>query len=140
LIILTPHVIRSQEDEERLRQVEMAQMSWCAADVVRIHGNIGLPATTQVNWLDSGDPEVIYPDQNPSGDPQLLPQPAPPAELDPIQLQSGVVPADLEQELPAEVSKPPSVAEKPAVQEKSSKSKPKRKTVSRRRPFLSNSP
>ena len=37
-----PHVIRSQEDGERIKQAEFARMSWCAADVYDLYGDPGL--------------------------------------------------------------------------------------------------
>ena len=42
LIVLTPHVIRSQEEGERIKQAEFARMSWCAADVYDLYGDPGL--------------------------------------------------------------------------------------------------
>lgn len=45
LIILTPHVVRSEEDIERVRQIEAARMHWCLADVVAIHDDLA-PKTT----------------------------------------------------------------------------------------------
>jgi type II secretion system protein D len=65
LIILTPHVILGPEDQERLKQVESARMSWCAADVNSLLGN-GI-------YEEAGFPDqhsrvpIIYPDQNPRG-------------------------------------------------------------------------
>ena len=67
LIILTPHVVRSQGDIERLKQAEFARMSWCEADVFEVHGDV-YPATDmrgdmmkQENW------ETVYPDSDPRG-------------------------------------------------------------------------
>ena len=42
LISLTPKVIRSPEEGEQIKQTEMARMSWSAADVYDLHGDIGL--------------------------------------------------------------------------------------------------
>ena len=77
LIVLTPHVIRSPEDNERLRQLEMARMSWCAADVFAMMDDIGYYPESNLDHVDMGDPEVIYPDVNPTGEfaPQLPPEP-----------------------------------------------------------------
>ncbi len=100
LIFLTPHVVRSPEDLERIKQTEAARMSWCLADVHEIHGPTGLYEDANGDCL-MGDGEVIYPDTNPEGrrpgefspapvplgqlplspSPQQLPPPAePPAE------------------------------------------------------------
>jgi type II secretion system protein D len=66
LIILTPYVIRSQEEAERIKQVEAARMSWCLADVHAIHGPTGL-YDDRDNSAWQGQGEVIYPDLNPRG-------------------------------------------------------------------------
>ena len=79
LIILTPRVIRSPEDDQRLLQTEMAQMSWCTADVQQIAGSLDLPWTDQSLTFDAPT-QVIYPDENPRGVPLSPPEPgtAPP--------------------------------------------------------------
>jgi hypothetical protein len=43
LIILTPHIVRTREDAERIKSMETARMNWCLSDVERIHGDLGLP-------------------------------------------------------------------------------------------------
>ena len=68
LIILTPHVIRTPEDNERIKQVEMARMSWCACDVYKLMDDIGYVPEESFEHVDMGSPEVIYPDLNPTGD------------------------------------------------------------------------
>ncbi len=75
LIILTPHVVRSVEDSERLKQMEVARMNWCECDVFRVHGDINVSQVSYTDYLDSSQPPVIYPDLNPSG------------ELEPIDVQ-----------------------------------------------------
>jgi type II secretion system protein D len=92
LIILTPHIVRSQEDMERVKQVEFARMSWCAADVVNIHGDINMAPPVGSMISEQGNWEVIYPDVDPSGQsPQTqmmeqgVVQPAP-AEAIPLNL------------------------------------------------------
>ncbi len=66
MIILTPQVIHSPADNERLKQVEMARMSWCTADVYDLHGDVNycLPAESMMT---DGPTEVIYPDIQPRG-------------------------------------------------------------------------
>jgi hypothetical protein len=62
LIILTPHVIRSPEDAERIKQVESARMHWCLGDVNEIHGAPALGVNTEHPSV-----QVVYPDINPRG-------------------------------------------------------------------------
>jgi type II secretory pathway component GspD/PulD (secretin) len=63
LIILTPHIIRGQEDSERVKQAELARMSWCAADVYEVHGDINYNFEDQSMMLEEEAVETIYPDQ-----------------------------------------------------------------------------
>ncbi|MBL8890884.1 MAG: hypothetical protein JNL67_12965 [Planctomycetaceae bacterium] len=65
VIILTPHVIRSSYDNERIKELELARMSWCAADVYDIHGDINLDqrfydleAETHVVYPNGAPPEL----------------------------------------------------------------------------------
>jgi hypothetical protein len=62
LIVLTPHIVRTPEDAERLKRTESARMTWCLGDVQEIHGDGGLSRN-------GGTPEVIYPDLTPRGNP-----------------------------------------------------------------------
>jgi type II secretion system protein D len=66
LIILTPHVIRSSRDSERINQMEMARMSWCTADVYRVHGD--LPAGPHTGPVFDQETQIIYPHDNPRGE------------------------------------------------------------------------
>ncbi len=65
LIILTPKVIRSPEEGEQIKQTEMARMSWSAADVYDLHGDIGLDF--RETTISEEGTEVIYPDFDPRG-------------------------------------------------------------------------
>ncbi|MCE9605973.1 MAG: hypothetical protein K8U03_13845 [Planctomycetia bacterium] len=89
LIIMTPHVVRTEQDAARLRQIESARMSWCLGDVKALYGNNGLQTRNDL-WADE-ETMVIYPDESPHGTP--IPHPAvelpapnngatPPATLD----------------------------------------------------------
>ncbi len=86
LIILTPTVIRTVEDGERLKQTEFARMSWCAADVYEIYGDVGFDFQSDMTAPDDEGVEVIYPDIHPRGlpatpegqDERMLPPPHPP--------------------------------------------------------------
>jgi type II secretory pathway component GspD/PulD (secretin) len=42
LVVLTPRIVQTDEDYENLKQIESSRMSWCLADVVNIHGDVGL--------------------------------------------------------------------------------------------------
>lgn len=77
LIILTPHVIRTPEDNEQLRQLEMARMSWCACDVYRLMDDVGYVPETTFEHVEVGEPEVIYPDRNPTGEIERMLPPEP---------------------------------------------------------------
>ncbi|MCA9134130.1 MAG: hypothetical protein KDA45_13275, partial [Planctomycetales bacterium] len=70
LIIMTPHVVRSQGDMERLKQAEFARMSWCEADVFNIHGDVFPNNDLAVELMDRGNWNVVYPDVDPRGLPQ----------------------------------------------------------------------
>jgi type II secretory pathway component GspD/PulD (secretin) len=58
LIILTPHVVRTPEEAERIKRIESTRMHWCLEDVYQVHGDAGLSK--------SGG-QVVYPDSNPRG-------------------------------------------------------------------------
>jgi len=104
LIFLTPHVVRSPEDMERIKQTEAARMSWCLADVHEIHGPTGLYEDTQGGCL-VGDGEVVFPDSNPEGrrPGEFSPAPVP---VDQLPLSPSI------QQLPAPAGPP---AEPPAA-------------------------
>lgn len=67
LIIMTPHIIRSETDMQRLKQAEFARMSWCEADVFEMHGDINYLSGPVDQSFESGGWEVVYPDVDPRG-------------------------------------------------------------------------
>ncbi len=67
IIILTPHVVRSQGDMERLKQAEFARMSWCEADIFEIHGDVYPRPDRAFDTSSRDDVEVVYPDIDPRG-------------------------------------------------------------------------
>ena len=72
LIILTPHVIRSAEDAERIKSLETSRMNWTSSDVHELYGDAGL-CTRADCPLCEAKTEVIYPDFNPRAElPELL--------------------------------------------------------------------
>ena len=66
LIIMTPHVVRNEQDIARTRQVESARMSWVLGDVKALHGNWGLQGRHD-DWADE-ETMVIYPDMTPAAE------------------------------------------------------------------------
>lgn len=64
LIILTPHIVKSREDAERLKQMEANRMSWCLADVKKIHGECEICERGDCEHM-LAPTEVIYPDVDP---------------------------------------------------------------------------
>ncbi|MEX2120966.1 MAG: secretin N-terminal domain-containing protein [Pirellulales bacterium] len=64
LIIMTPRIVRNEAHAEAVKQAEAARMSWCLADVQRIHGDAGLRGRGG-DWADS-EVRVIYPDGEPT--------------------------------------------------------------------------
>lgn len=67
LIIMTPHVVRSQGDMERLKQAEFARMSWCEADIFAIHGDVYPTTDLTTQLMDGAECQVVYPDIDPRG-------------------------------------------------------------------------
>ncbi|MBM4074771.1 MAG: hypothetical protein FJ267_03920 [Planctomycetes bacterium] len=105
LIILTPRVVRSHHDNELLKQTEMARMSWCAADVINLHGDIGFYPDSQIEWIDNAAPVVINPDLNPTG--ETVPAPLPNSS-DETQTESSVELMNHTSPTPSPESKPDS--------------------------------
>ncbi|HZZ71410.1 MAG TPA: secretin N-terminal domain-containing protein [Pirellulales bacterium] len=73
LIILTPRIVRTEQDSEKIKQVEAGRMSWCLADVIKIHGESGLRGRNFA-WGD-GDTQTVYPDLQPTAG-EVVPTPA----------------------------------------------------------------
>jgi len=91
VIILTPHVVRSQGDMERLKQAEFARMSWCEADIFEVHGNVYPGTDMPLDCMKQEYGEVVYPDTDPRGTstrpaPQN-PSVGPPLTMDPAKFQ-----------------------------------------------------
>jgi type II secretion system protein D len=66
LVVMTPRIVRDQEDIDMINQLESARMSWCLADVVNMHGVSGLSEGNGL-WGPSCAP-IIYPDVSPTID------------------------------------------------------------------------
>lgn len=65
LIIMTPHIVRTEADAERIKRLESSRMHWCLGDVLAMHGTEGGRRRTD-NWSDA-ETAVVYPDTNPAG-------------------------------------------------------------------------
>jgi general secretion pathway protein D len=65
LIIMTPHIVRTEEDVERIKRIEASRMHWCLSDVVEFVPDPAL-RTRSGDWSDSETP-VVYPDLDPTG-------------------------------------------------------------------------
>lgn len=99
LVIMTPMLVTEDQDFEYVKQVESSRMSWCLADVVEAHGDVGLSGGYGLWGPTVGG--TIYPDLMPTAEPIAIP----PGERDfdrsdMIDSESGPLP-------PASSSKPP---------------------------------
>ena len=66
LIIMTPHIVNSEEDAKLIRQAEVARMHWCLGDVLEMTGD-GTLRGRDDEWSDA-ETRVIYPDGDPGRD------------------------------------------------------------------------
>ncbi|MEM6980073.1 MAG: secretin N-terminal domain-containing protein [Planctomycetota bacterium] len=66
LIVMTPTLVTGDEDLDYVKQVESSRMSWCLADVVEAHGDVGLSGGYGL-WGPAIGP-TIYPDVHPTVD------------------------------------------------------------------------
>lgn len=111
LIILTPHVVRTPGDMERLKQAEFARVSWCEADVFEMHGDV-FPQTGMMSQLiDQGDCQVVYPDIDPRGvlqDPssEMTPNEATQSVGQPPSLEEEVQRLPQQESLPSPIGNP----------------------------------
>lgn len=79
LIVMTPYIVQDDADYEWIKQTESERMSWCLADVVEMHGDVGLSGGRGF-WGQPSPTRVIYPDVTPSAPangPTLAPAPVP---------------------------------------------------------------
>ncbi|WP_246146332.1 secretin N-terminal domain-containing protein [Rubripirellula lacrimiformis] len=70
LVVLTPMLVTGEEDLEYVKQVESSRMSWCLADVVEAHGDVGLSGGYGLWGPTTG--AVIYPDLQPTVDEVII--------------------------------------------------------------------
>jgi hypothetical protein len=111
LIVMTPHIVRTREDAEVVKQIEAARMSWVLADAEKIHGSLGL-AQRGLDWH-GVETITVYPDMDPAGTKPLMPIPegpglpgTAPGAVVPGPVTPGVVPP-VPQPLPPGTLPPP---------------------------------
>ena len=66
LIVMTPMLVTGEQDLEYVKATESSRMSWCLADVVEAHGDVGLQGGYGL-WGPTIGP-TIYPDLQPTVD------------------------------------------------------------------------
>ena len=66
LVIMTPMLITGEEDLDYVKEVESSRMSWCLADVVEAHGDVGLSGGYGLWGPAVGN--TIYPDLTPTAE------------------------------------------------------------------------
>jgi type II secretion system protein D len=89
LVILTPHIVRSRMEADRILAEEAHRMDWCVGDIVKIQGPSGL--------------EPILPPPAPqAGGPGMAPPPGTviPGVRPPTELLPGVVPEEVRETMP----------------------------------------
>ena len=64
LIIMTPRVVKNDEDAEAIKRIEAARMHWCLSDVIDVWGSDGGLRGRKDDWSD-GETQVVYPDAQP---------------------------------------------------------------------------
>ncbi len=64
LVVLTPMVVNGDQDLDYIKQTESSRMSWCLADVVESHGDVGLSGGYGLWGPAVGS--TIYPDIHPT--------------------------------------------------------------------------
>ncbi|GHT20752.1 hypothetical protein FACS189419_00450 [Planctomycetales bacterium] len=70
LIILTPSLVRTKEDMEAVKRMEVARMHWCLRNVSSLYGDIGAYNVVGENPY-TGDAAVILPDEQPTMAPKV---------------------------------------------------------------------
>lgn len=107
LFIMTPYIVRGEEDIEMLKHMESSRMSWCLADVVNVHGQHGLTGAFE-SPHGVGGCQTIYPDEMPFAPAeQTYGEPLPQPEFNAPQQEQLPLPAP-------ETGRPPqSVPEQP---------------------------
>ena len=94
LVVMTPMLINGGEDLDYVKQTESSRMSWCLADVVEAHGDVGLSGGYGLWGPAVGN--TIYPDLTPTVQREQIvsdhPQHAPVQQVVPQGVQQQVIP------------------------------------------------
>lgn len=115
LVVMTPRVVNANDAGklELIKQVESSRMSWCMADILNIHGDVGLSSGNGL-WGPAASP-VIFPDLQPTVEGEsefsgevIITQPEPMNQLAPqeapVQINPGQVnPTSLNGTRPSQV-------------------------------------
>ncbi|MBC7852678.1 MAG: type II and III secretion system protein, partial [Pirellulaceae bacterium] len=72
LVIMTPYIIQTDEQQNWFNLRESERMSWCLADLANIHGEV--PYITGNAGVNAHSSPLIFPDENPSM-PEEVPAP-----------------------------------------------------------------
>lgn len=64
LVVLTPRIIQTDDDYETVKTIASSRMSWCLADVLNVHGDVGLTGGNGL-WGPAKS-ATIYPDMQPT--------------------------------------------------------------------------
>lgn len=60
LIVMTPRIVKNEDDAEAIKQAEAARMNWCLNDVLALHADVAFkPRSGQ--WSDE-ETDTVYPD------------------------------------------------------------------------------
>ncbi|MEM0924410.1 MAG: type II and III secretion system protein, partial [Planctomycetota bacterium] len=70
LVVMTPMLVTGGQDLDYIKQTESSRMSWCLADVVEAHGDVGLSGGYGL-WGPAIGP-TIYPDVQPTIDGEVV--------------------------------------------------------------------
>lgn len=65
LIVMTPKIVKYDQDYDWINATESARMNWCLSDVVGVHGDVGLKGGSCLFCKEKLP--VIYPDLDPTG-------------------------------------------------------------------------
>jgi type II secretory pathway component GspD/PulD (secretin) len=66
LIVMTPYIVKEDQDYDWIKIMETERMSWCLADVVEMHGDVGLSGGH--GHFSSHETPLIMPSENPTGE------------------------------------------------------------------------
>ncbi|MCA9139506.1 MAG: type II and III secretion system protein, partial [Planctomycetales bacterium] len=70
LVVMTPMLVTGEQDLDYIKHTESSKMSWCLADVVEAHGDVGLSGGYGL-WGPAIGP-TIYPDMQPTIDGEVV--------------------------------------------------------------------